>query len=208
MPGVPHQLSWTRWAQSLSVLPRVVSWSCVSPRSNALEILEAQLRAELDRRVNENDLRHKETWAVCPQYLEALGTKLSVEMVRRQSDQDAKLEKQYHTLFDAQDTSCLSTHSLVRPVRRVDQHKSACFVADGFFFSLGVLWYPQSSLSHVSLKGFFELWTVDKQAHSTQKNVTLANVLKNTSGNCGTPSKQPMSTQLCFLAGSSCVHRR
>ena len=25
----------------------------------------AQLRAELDRRVNENDLRHKETRAVC-----------------------------------------------------------------------------------------------------------------------------------------------
>ena len=129
-------------AHSLSVLPKVVFWSCVSPRSNVLEILVAQLRAELDRRVNENDLRHKETRAVCPQYLEALGTKLSVEMVRRQSDQDAKLEKQYHTLFDAQNTSCLSTHSLVRPVRRVDQHNSACFLAESWIFSLVVLGYP------------------------------------------------------------------
>ena len=94
--------------------------------------------------MNENDLRHKETRAVCPQYLEALGTKLSVEMVRRQSDQDAKLEKQYHTLLGAQDTSYLSTRLLVRPVRRVDLHASSCFLAESWIFSLVVLWYPQS----------------------------------------------------------------
>ena len=129
-PVGPHQLSWTRWAQSLPVLPRVVLLSCVSSRSNALGIVEAQLRAELDRHVNENDLRHMEPTAVFPQYLEAPGTKLSVEIVGMQSDQDAKLEKQYHTLLGAQDTSYLLTRLLVRPVRRVDLHASSCFLAE------------------------------------------------------------------------------
>ena len=129
-PVVHHQLSWTRGAQSLPVLPRVVLWSCVSSRSNALEIVEAQLRAELDRHVNENDLRHMEPTAVFPQYLEAPGSKFSVEIVGMQSDQDAKLEKQYHTLLGAQDTSYLSTRLLVRPVRRVDLHASSCFLAE------------------------------------------------------------------------------
>ena len=151
---VLHQLSCTRWAQSLSVLPRVVFWSCVSSRSNVLEILEAQIRAELNRRVNENDLRHKEKQAVFPQYLEALGTKLSVEMVRMQSDHDAKLEKQYHTLLDAQDTSYLSTRLLVRPDRRVDLQASSCFLTESCIISLVVLWYPKSSMSHVSLRVF------------------------------------------------------
>ena len=114
----------------------------MSSRLNALDILEPQIRGELDRRVNENDMRHKETRAVFPQYLEALGTKLSVEMVRMQSDQDAKLEEQYHTLLDAQDTSYLSTRLLVRLERRVDLQASSCFPAESCIFSLVVLWDP------------------------------------------------------------------
>ena len=92
--------------------------------------------------MNENDLRHKEKQAVFPQYLEALGTKLPVEMVRMQSDQDSKLEEQHHTLLDAQDTSYLSTRLLVRPERRVDLQASRCFLAESCIFSLVVLWDP------------------------------------------------------------------
>ena len=151
--------------------------------------------------MNENDLRHKETRAVFPQFLEALGTKLSVEMVRMQSDQeDSKLEEQYHTLLDAQDTSYLSTRLLVRPERRVDLQASSCFLAESCIFSLVVLWYPKSSLSDVSLKGFFfELWILDKRAHSTHKIVTLANVLESTQAVVGLFQNNPCQRSCAFL---------